>query len=57
MTVGVRARSFDQEPKRYPDGTVTAGGLNLNVPDGKLTGPLVTRRGRTGTPKEKEDRS
>ena len=33
-----------QETRQYPDGTVAVDGLNLNVPDGKLTGLVVTDR-------------
>jgi hypothetical protein len=35
---------------------VAVGGLNLNVPDGKLA-RLVVTGGRTGTPEEKEKES
>ena len=46
-----------QETKQYPDATVAMDGLNLNVPDGKLSRLVVTRPGEPGTPKEKEKRS
>ena len=46
-----------QVTRQCPDGTVAVDGLNLNVPDGKLTGLGRNATGRTGTPKEKEKRS
>ena len=32
----------EQITEHHPDGTVAVAGLNLNVPDGKLTGLVVT---------------
>ena len=43
----------EQETKQHPDGTVAVDGLNLNVPDGNLTGLVVTRPGEPAPKEEK----
>ena len=42
---GPAVTTSEEETERYQDGTVTVGGLNLNVPHGNLTGLVVTRPG------------
>jgi epsilon-lactone hydrolase len=41
--------------KQYPDGTVAADGLNLNLPDVKLTGLVVTSSGASMTERAGQD--
>jgi nicotinamidase-related amidase len=43
----------ERETKQYPDGTVAVGGLNLNVPDGNLTGLVVPRSGQPARPRRR----
>jgi hypothetical protein len=42
-----------KETKQCPDGTVAVDGLNLNVPDRKLTRLVVTRAGEPARPRRR----